>query len=78
MKRLTADEYRAVLRRLDLNHREAGAALGVSAGTSRRYARGGTARGATIPERTIRLLYRLMIEDERRRLGMGEPLFRPR
>lgn len=60
MKPLTADEYRAVLRRLRLTHPEAGVALGLGDRTSRRYAQGGT-----IPDRTVRMLYMLL--QERRR-----------
>lgn len=68
MKPLSADEYRAVLKRLGMNHREAGVALGLSDQTSRRYAHG-VGRGSAVPERSVRLLYRLLVDRERSRTG---------
>lgn len=63
MEPLTAAEYRAVLARLGLTHERAGPMLGLTGRTSRRYGNG----SSPVPERSVRLLYLLLLEQERQR-----------
>lgn len=65
MKPLTASEYRAVLKRIGLTNAEAGPMLGLTERTSRRYGNG----DSPVPERSVRLLFMLLQEHERKRMG---------